>query len=293
MRPIGDKLVIASHNPGKLREIARAARAATGSSLRRRRGARPARARGDRHHLRRQCRSEGARGGGPQRLAGARRRQRPVRRRAARAARHLLGALGRGCRRQPRLDARDGARLARDRGDRARRRAATRISSARWRSPGPTTARSKRSKAGSTARWSGRRAATAASATTRCSCRRATSRRSASSIRSSSTHQPPRRCVPQTSRRAWLAAGWRAAPQEGRAHSPGTRRPCSPRANSGRPDNRSSAVSERAADLGRRRPHDLRVMADVVPFAGAADCRGTRRGGNSAPPRPSRRPSSS
>ena len=62
VRPIGGKLVIASHNPGKLREIADAARAAR-HRLRRRRGARPSRARGDRHHLRRQCRSEGARGG--------------------------------------------------------------------------------------------------------------------------------------------------------------------------------------------------------------------------------------
>ena len=74
-------------------------------------------------------------------------------------------------------------RLARGRGDRARRRAATPISSARWRSPGPTTARPRRSTAGSTARSSGRRAATTASATTRCSCRSATSRRSARSTR--------------------------------------------------------------------------------------------------------------
>ena len=39
--------------------------------------------------------------------------------------------------------------------------AATPISPARWRLPGPMTGRPRPSKAGSTARWSGRRAATA------------------------------------------------------------------------------------------------------------------------------------
>ena len=58
----------------------------------------------------------------------------------------------------------------RDRRDRPRRRRATRISSARWRSPGPTGT-SSGSRVGSTARSSGRHAATTASAMTRCSCR--------------------------------------------------------------------------------------------------------------------------
>ena len=135
MRPIGDKLVIATHNPGKLREIA-ALLEPLGIDLRRRRGARPARAGGDRQHLRRQCRSEGARGGRSVRPARARRRQRAVRRRARRPARHLLGALGRGRGRQPRLRPRDGARLARSSKPPGRTPAATPISSARCRSPG-------------------------------------------------------------------------------------------------------------------------------------------------------------
>ena len=119
MRPIGDKLVIATHNPGKLREIA-ALIAPLGHRLRRRRGARPARARGDRQHLRRQCRPQGARGGRPVRPARACRRQRTVGRCASRTAGDFLGALGRGRVREPRFQPRDGARLARSRSGRAR-----------------------------------------------------------------------------------------------------------------------------------------------------------------------------
>ena len=54
------KLVIASHNAGKVREI-RALLAPYGIEPVSAADARPARAGGDRHHLRRQCRAEGAR----------------------------------------------------------------------------------------------------------------------------------------------------------------------------------------------------------------------------------------
>ena len=107
MRPIGDKLVIATHNPGKLREIAALIEPlgipcvgaaeldlpepeeigitfADNADLKAR---------------------EAADLCG---LPGACRRQRPVRRCAARPPRHFLGALGRGRGRQPRLDARHG-----------------------------------------------------------------------------------------------------------------------------------------------------------------------------------------
>ncbi len=95
MRPIGDKLVIATHNPGKLREIA-ALLAPLGIACV---GAEElglpepeeiGNSFVDNADLKAR---EAADLSG---LAGARRRQRPVRRRAARPARHLLGALGRG-----------------------------------------------------------------------------------------------------------------------------------------------------------------------------------------------------
>ena len=67
---------------------------------------------------------------------------------------------------------------------RAMERVRLRISSALWRSPGPMTGRRRPSTDAWTARSSGRRAVTGASVTIRCSCRLDTIRPSASSIRS-------------------------------------------------------------------------------------------------------------
>ena len=196
MRPIGDKLVIATHNPGKLREIA-ALIEPLGIDLRRRRRARPARARGDRQHLRRQCRSEGARGG------------RPVA--ACPRSPTTAACASMRCTAGPASSRRAGPRT---RTASATGCAAMERSGARSRRPSPTPRRdahfvcalaiawpndgqAETSKAGSTARSSGRRAATRASATTRCSCRPATSRPSARWIRAEARDQPPRRRLPQ------------------------------------------------------------------------------------------------
>ena len=122
MRPIGDKLVIATHNPGKLREIAALVEPlgiscvgaeelglpepdeigvtfADNADLKAREAA-------DLSGLPALADDSGL-------CVDA----------LARAARHFLRALGGGRGRQPRLDAGDGKGLARDRGNRARRRA--------------------------------------------------------------------------------------------------------------------------------------------------------------------------
>ena len=90
----GDRLVVATPQQGKLREIEEllAPLRAVGG-LRRR--ARPARAGGDRRHLRGERRAQGRRRRDRLRPAGARRRFRAGGRGARRRARHLLGALGR------------------------------------------------------------------------------------------------------------------------------------------------------------------------------------------------------
>ena len=155
-RPIAGRLVIATHNPGKLRRDARAA-----GALRHRGGlgrrARPWRARGNRHELSRECPHQGRRGGAGaglpafaddsglvvDALGGA-----PGIHSArwAGADKNFARAMGE-IERQLQRPRRDGAA-----------RAARPISSRRCASPGPTaTARS--SKAGSTACWCGRRAA--------------------------------------------------------------------------------------------------------------------------------------
>ena len=101
-------------------------------------------------------------------------------------------------------------------------------------------------------------------------------------------HQPPRRGVQQASRRA-LAAGWRAA-----------RKRIAPIRQDSRPCCRSAIAADeiigrrrlkRARSRpGRRRPDDLRVMARRRATRRCGYCRGTRRAENSAPPRSSRRP---
>ena len=122
MRPIGDKLVIATHNPGKLREIAALLEplgiACVGAEEL---GLPEPEEIGNTFADNADLKAREA--ADLSRPAGARRRQRPVRRCAARPPGHLLGALGRGRGRQPRLDARDGEGLARGRSGRARRRA--------------------------------------------------------------------------------------------------------------------------------------------------------------------------
>ena len=122
MRPIGDKLVIATHNPGKLREIAALIEplgiACVGAEEL---GLPEPEEIGNTFADNADLKAREA--ADLSRPARARRRQRPVRRCASRPARHLLGALGRGRGRQSRLDAGDGEGLARGRSDRARRRA--------------------------------------------------------------------------------------------------------------------------------------------------------------------------
>jgi XTP/dITP diphosphohydrolase len=89
----GLKLVVATHNPGKVPEIA----ASAGRPLRtgRRRDAGPARAGRDREHLRRQRPAEGPPRRRPVGDDRHRRRLRIVDHRAGRLARHLFGPLGR------------------------------------------------------------------------------------------------------------------------------------------------------------------------------------------------------
>ena len=167
MKAIGPKLVIATHNDGKLREIRdllapfgiECVGAAeldlpepeeTGITF------------VDNAELKARA---GGRSVGP---AGAGRRQRAQRRRAPRPPGNLLARAGPRTRRATATSAgRWSACGARSRPP-APTPGTTRISSARCRSPGPT-ATSKASKARSTARWCGRRAATTASAMTRCS----------------------------------------------------------------------------------------------------------------------------
>ena len=89
----GTRLVVATHNPGKARELAEILENRFELVTRRRAG--PGRARRNRDHLRRQCAAEGPRGGRGLRPGGAGRRFRPVGGGAGRLARHLFGALGR------------------------------------------------------------------------------------------------------------------------------------------------------------------------------------------------------
>ena len=107
MRPIGDKLVIATHNPGKLREIAALIEplgiACVGAEEL---GLPEPEEIGNTFADNADLKAREA--ADLSRAAGARRRQRPVRRCAARPAGHFLGALGRGRGRQARLDAGDG-----------------------------------------------------------------------------------------------------------------------------------------------------------------------------------------
>ena len=143
MRPIGDKLVIATHNPGKLREIAALLEplgiACVGAAeLDLPEPEEIGNTFVDNADLKAR---EAADLSGP---SGARRRQRPVRRCARRPARASSPRAG------PRTSdgnrdfgAGDGARLARASRPPGPTPAATPISPARWRSPGPTTARPK------------------------------------------------------------------------------------------------------------------------------------------------------
>ena len=118
MRPIGDKLVIATHNPGKLREIAALVEPLGISCVSAEELDLPepdeiGNTFVDNADLKAREAAD---------LVGtsrARRRQRPVRRCAARPAGHLLRSLGRGRSGQSRLDASDGKGLERSRGDRA------------------------------------------------------------------------------------------------------------------------------------------------------------------------------
>ena len=167
-RPIAGRLVIATHNPGKLAEmrellapygIAAVSAAELGLPSPRR----PARAFAENARIKAAAAAKAAA------LAGLRRRFRPRGRCARRRARHLFGALGgarQGLPPAPWARSRSSCSELGATAPEARTRA---LHLGACASPGPT-AMSKTSKAGSTARWCGRRAATKASATIRCSC---------------------------------------------------------------------------------------------------------------------------
>ena len=159
--------------------------------------ARPARAGGDRRHLRRQRGAEGAGRGRGERAAGARRRFRPRRAGAGRRARASTRRAGPA---RPRISAWrwSGSSASSATSDRARpfRRGAGARLARRPHAESVPTARSK-------AAWSGRRAATAASATTRCSCRHGV-RSTFGEMDPAEKHrdQPPRPRLRQARRRA-------------------------------------------------------------------------------------------
>ena len=159
----GARLVLASHNPGKLAELTDLLRP-HGVTVVSAGDARPAGTAGGRARLRRQRAHQGAGGGAGERSAGAGRQFRLLRRRAERRARCAFGALGRSRRRiSPRRWRGCTARWATP-------RIAAPGSSPRCASPGRTGI-PRPSSAASMARRSGRRAATRVSATIRCSCR--------------------------------------------------------------------------------------------------------------------------
>ena len=92
-RPLTGRLVIATHNPGKLARCATCSRPTASRRCRRANWA--GRARGDRHDFRGERPHQGGSGRAGVRLAGLRRQFRARGRCARRRARHLLGALGR------------------------------------------------------------------------------------------------------------------------------------------------------------------------------------------------------
>ena len=126
----GDRLVIASHNPGKVDEIA-ALLAPFGDRDRRRGGARPARAGGNRRQLRGQCRAEGAR---RRRGAAACRRSPTIPGSSCRRWAARRGSIRRAGPARPRISA---SRWSGCSASSATRTAAP-ISSRCWRWPGPT-----------------------------------------------------------------------------------------------------------------------------------------------------------
>ena len=94
-RFVEPRLVLATHNPGKLAELQRAARRPPGRGDLRARALGPARAGRGRADLRRQRQDQGARGGARHRPAGAGRQFRPRGARPGRPAGGAFGALGR------------------------------------------------------------------------------------------------------------------------------------------------------------------------------------------------------
>ena len=118
-RRLAGRLVIATHNPGKLKEM-RELLMPYGIDAALGRRARLARARGERHDLQGERAHQGARGGNGVRFAGVRGRFRPDRRCARWRARHLLGALGGARQGLPARHADGGRQVARARRARAR-----------------------------------------------------------------------------------------------------------------------------------------------------------------------------
>ena len=166
-RPITGRLVIATHNPGKLAEMREllalyGIEAVSAGEL----GLPEPEETGTSFRANARIKAEAAAKAVGH--AGVRRRFRTRGRCARRRARHPFGALGRAGQGFSPGDERsaDPADRARRQG---RRSGGARISSRRCASPGPT-AMSRSSRRRSTARWSGRRAAPRASATIRCSC---------------------------------------------------------------------------------------------------------------------------
>ena len=158
----GARLVLASHNPGKLAELGDCCARTDRGRLRRR--ARPAGTGGDAPDFAGNARIKALAAAHGERSAGVGRQFRLLRRRAGRRAGRLFGPLGRPG---------EGFRHGDGAGEPAKsamRRTGGPGSSPRCASPG-RTATPRRSSAASTARPSGRRAATRASATIRCSFR--------------------------------------------------------------------------------------------------------------------------
>ena len=153
-RRITGRLVIATHNPGKLVEMREllaphGIEAVSAGEL----GLGEPDETGD---VSRQCKDQGDRRGKGRATAGVCRRFRPGGRRAGWRARHSLGALGRPGQGFYGRDDADRTSAAGARRDHARR-SARRISFPRCASHGPTII-SKRSRRAPTARWCGRRA---------------------------------------------------------------------------------------------------------------------------------------